>query len=192
MNIKLIKIKNRFRKDVGDLTELKRSIKEIGLLQPIVIDENNNLIAGFRRVTAFKELGIKDIKVNKIKILNAIKGEYDENVIRKNFTPSEAVAIWNAIDKEKGGRGKTLSDSDRVSTKKITGLHRDTLSKAKQVVESGNKELIDEMDRTENVSRVYRKVKAIERQKERKLNIKDNKLRYQIHIGNTLEKILNK
>ncbi len=45
MEIEKIKIGNRFRKDTGSLEELKDSIKEIGLLQPIVIDEDNNLIA---------------------------------------------------------------------------------------------------------------------------------------------------
>ena len=67
MKISDIKIGKRFRKDMGDLTSLKNSIKELGLLQPIVIDENNNLIAGFRRLQACKELGKIDIDVKIIK-----------------------------------------------------------------------------------------------------------------------------
>lgn len=161
MLISDIKIGNRFRKDIGDLSELVNSIKEIGLLQPIVIDEKNNLIAGFRRLRAFKELGYDDIPVNIVKIENALRGEYDENAIRKNFTPSESVAIWNAMEKPKGGAGKTRSDSEQVIKKasKLLGKSTDTLSKAKQVVESGDNKLIQMMDRTGNINKAYRYIK---------------------------------
>ena len=68
MQINKIKINKRFRKDLGELESLKKSIQEIGLLQPIVVDEQNNLIAGYRRLSAFKELGKKEIDVKIIKI----------------------------------------------------------------------------------------------------------------------------
>lgn len=51
--------------------------------------------------------------------------------------------------------GKKLSDSDGISkpirikrAAKALGLSTDTLSKAKQVVDSGDKELTKEMDKT--------------------------------------------
>lgn len=68
MKISEIKVKNRFRKDLGDLTSLKESIASVGLLQPIVIDEEGNLIAGERRLRAFIELGKTEIDVKTIKI----------------------------------------------------------------------------------------------------------------------------
>ena len=97
VKIEEIKIGNRFRKDLGELEELKKSIQEIGLLHPVVIDENNNLVAGLRRIRAFKELGYDEIPVNQIDIKDILQGEYDENIIRQNFTQSEAVAIWDAM-----------------------------------------------------------------------------------------------
>lgn len=100
-----IKINKRLRKDVGSLEDLKNSIQHIGLLHPIVVDENYNLIAGFRRLLAYKELGEKEIEANVIKIKDSLRGEYDENVIRKNFTPSEAVAIWETIESHQGEKG---------------------------------------------------------------------------------------
>src|SRR3990167_7651776 len=114
MKVSEIKVKNRFRKDIGDIETLKNSIKEIGLLQPIVIDEDNNLIAGFRRLKAFQELKLTDIPVNIVNIENSLRGEYDENSIRKDFAPSEAVAIWQAMEDKQGLR----SDSE-PSEKKI-------------------------------------------------------------------------
>ena len=68
MKINKIKVNKRFRKDLGDLESLKNSIQELGLLQPIVIDEKNNLIAGERRLKAFKELNKTDIPVYIVKI----------------------------------------------------------------------------------------------------------------------------
>jgi len=164
MEIEKIKIGNRFRKDTGSLEELKDSIKEIGLLQPIVIDEDNNLIAGERRLLAFKELGKKEIDVNIINIKDSLKGEFDENVVRKGFSPSELVAIWQAMDSR---QGQLRSDSEQSKPIKkaseTLGVGVGKLSQAKQVMEFGNNKLIEEMDRTGNVNKVYKEIKKTKR-----------------------------
>jgi len=36
-----VKVGDRFRKDMGNLSSLKKSIQEIGLLHPIVVDSEN-------------------------------------------------------------------------------------------------------------------------------------------------------
>jgi ParB family chromosome partitioning protein len=58
-----IRVGKRFRKDLGDLEILARSIKAIGLLHPIVVDRDGNLIAGLRRLRACKALGWGSIPV---------------------------------------------------------------------------------------------------------------------------------
>lgn len=163
MEINKIKVGKRFRKDIGELETLKTSIEEIGLLQPIVVDEKDNLIAGQRRLIACKELGMKNIKVNVVKIEDALRGEYDENVIRKGFVPSEEVAIWEAMESkqfQKGGRSESEQrDKPIKQASKLLGKSTDTLSKAKQVVESGDEKLIEKMDKTGNVNSSYHIVK---------------------------------
>lgn len=50
----------RFRKDYGDLSELKHSIKTHGLINPItccLLDGQYTLVAGGRRLQALTELG---------------------------------------------------------------------------------------------------------------------------------------
>ena len=42
----MITVGDRRRKDIGDLSDMKQSIANIGLLHPIVIDENAVLICG--------------------------------------------------------------------------------------------------------------------------------------------------
>ena len=44
MPINSIIITNRIRKDIGDIDSLTESISTVGLMQPIVINENNELI----------------------------------------------------------------------------------------------------------------------------------------------------
>jgi len=173
-----IKIGERFRKDLGDLDVLKQSIKDIGLLHPVVVDEGGNLIAGGRRCEAWKQLdrNLNDIPVNVVNIPDALRGEHDENAVRKNFTPSEAVAVWKAMESYQFQRGRR-SDSDRPQPRnhasKVLNLSTDSLSKAKQVMESKNEELIAEMDKQtpgNNINAAYRKLKQIKDEKQIKEN----------------------
>lgn len=167
MDILKITIGKRFRKDLGDLEDLKKSIQEIGLLHPIVVNENNELVAGQRRLEVCKQLNYKDIPVTVINLKELVRGEYDENTIRKDFIPTEKVAIYEAMESYEH-KGKLVSDSDTKGLKrqqrasKLLGLSTDTLSKAKQVVDSGDKELIEEMDKTENVNKAYKTLKLKE------------------------------
>ena len=54
---------NRIRKSTGDLDGLRESIRSVGLLNPILIDMDNHLIAGYRRYEAIKQLGWEYIEV---------------------------------------------------------------------------------------------------------------------------------
>ena len=63
-----IKVGPRLRKDVGDLSSLKQSIQEVGLLHPIIVDSENNLVAGLRRLRAVEMLGWKTIEVHIIDV----------------------------------------------------------------------------------------------------------------------------
>ena len=93
MKIKIIKISNikigdRNRKfNAEKANELAKSIEEIGLLQPIVIDNNYNLIAGLHRLEATRILGWEDIPCQIVYFdeLNSEIAEIDENLIRADL-----------------------------------------------------------------------------------------------------------
>ena len=87
-----MKINERFRKDVGDLDPLIKSIKEIGLIHPIVVDSNGVLIAGYRRLKACEALEIEP-ECRIVDFNNPMQAEIDENVVRKDFTPGEIFEI---------------------------------------------------------------------------------------------------
>jgi 16S rRNA G966 N2-methylase RsmD len=90
-----IRFGTRFRKDFGDLRPLIESIERHGLLHPIVVSEDNQLICGRRRIAAYIQLGKTEIEVNLVTIANSkfAEAEADENVVRKNFSVEEIAEI---------------------------------------------------------------------------------------------------
>lgn len=96
MNINEVKInEGRRPTDQKKIQELADSIKELGLLNPITVNEDGTLIAGMHRLEACKLLGMEEIKVNKINLssLLAELAEIDENLIRNELH-------WLAADKQ--------------------------------------------------------------------------------------------
>src|SRR5450755_3299210 len=92
-----IKIGTRYRKDMGDIQAFADNIKAVGLLHPVVINKNDELIAGERRIRAYKLLGETEIAVTVVDLDEIVRGEFSENEKRKAFTPSEAVKIKRAV-----------------------------------------------------------------------------------------------
>jgi len=181
MPIDEIKIGERFRKDMGDLDALADSIKNIGLLQPVVVRRDGSLVAGARRIAAFQQLGRTSIPVTIVDIDNILRGEFDENDKRKNWTPSEKAKIKRALEPDvkaeakkrqrEGGRskapGKIPEAAKGEAADKIAGwlgMDRKTLKKAEAVVEAAERDpekygpALERMDATGNISAAYRQV----------------------------------
>lgn len=96
--INLIKVddKIRIRKEIGNLQPLVESIGKVGLINPILIDEQSNLIAGYRRLEACKKLNMEEVEVKIVEfggdMLKKLDVELAENFFRKDFTPHEVLA----------------------------------------------------------------------------------------------------
>ena len=95
-----IKIGSRFRKDLGDIASLADDIREIGLLHPIVINQNHGLICGLRRIEAFKSLGKSEVPAHIVNLADIVKGEISENTQRKDFSLEEIIQIKKAVEPE--------------------------------------------------------------------------------------------
>ena len=123
MPIDSVIITNRTRKDFGDIKSLAESISAVGLLQAIVINENNELIDGQRRIKAYVQLGIKEIPFYRVNLKEIILGEFHANSNRKDFTSSERVAISNAVEEflrkhsKVVGRPRSVQKSDKTTIK---------------------------------------------------------------------------
>ena len=100
--ISSIKVKRRVRKDLGNLEELKASLRTYGLLNPITINSRYELIAGERRLTAAKELGWTNIHANIVDNLTEIEQlemEIEENNQRKEFTDEELLEGYKRLER---------------------------------------------------------------------------------------------
>lgn len=79
------------------VAELMESIKNNGLLNAIVLDQELKLIAGLHRLTAYKLLGFKEIECNIIPCKNveqARLAEIDENLVRSELDALERSELW--------------------------------------------------------------------------------------------------
>jgi ParB/RepB/Spo0J family partition protein len=91
-----IKVKDRAREDKGDIESLAALIKEHGLIQPITVDGNFQLIAGERRYLAHRLIGadtIKGIVRDDVKTdTTRFEIELVENIARKDL-------LWHERDR---------------------------------------------------------------------------------------------
>jgi len=150
--IACIRVANRYRKDMGDLQVLADSIQSVGLLHPIVVTTDNVLVAGERRLEACKLLGWTEVPVRAVALNEIVAGEYAENEVRKDFTPSERVAILEALSTYSHGGDRRSNQEqnialDRDEAAKRAGFgNRETARQAMSVVEGGASELVVAMD----------------------------------------------
>jgi N6-adenosine-specific RNA methylase IME4 len=181
-----VHVGERHRRDLGDIDALASSIADIGLLHPIVVRPDGQLIAGERRLRAAERLGWSEIPVTILKLDAVVRGEFAENSLRKDFTLSEAVAIKRALEpleraeakerQREGGRrggeglGKLPAASNgRAADKaaKASGLSRRTLEKAEAVVDAAEAEpdrfgkLVADMDRTGKADGPFKRLGVI-------------------------------
>jgi ParB family chromosome partitioning protein len=187
--IQAVRVGERHRKDLGNLRELAQSIKEIGLLQPILLDRNYQLIAGQRRLEAVKTLGREEIAANIAETLfdatAMLKAERHENIYRKAMTPSELVASGEAIEKLSKPRAKERQQlhggtapgrsNDSPGTRTMTvvsevgealGVSGSTYARARNLVRAAREgdviaaAAVEQMDETGRVTPAYNKWKG--------------------------------
>ncbi len=104
VRISEIQIKKRIRKETGNINELVESLNVHGLMNPIVITREYQLIAGFRRLESAKKLGWENIEASIIDAptkMKKLEMEIEENIHRKDFTPDEIVDAYTKLEKLK-------------------------------------------------------------------------------------------
>lgn len=162
-----IKLVNRYRKDYGDIEELAKSIKEIGLIQPIVVDSELRLLAGGRRYTACALLGMKTIPVVDMGELTETQRteiEAEENIRRKNFTWQEEVTIIKKLVDIK----RTINpDISIEELSKIVGVSHSQLSK--DIAVASAMATIPELSESKDKTEAFTKLKRVRELNRRKV-----------------------
>jgi ParB-like chromosome segregation protein Spo0J len=150
-----IKVANRRREDFGDVEGLAASINRFGLLHPITVDGDNNLVAGERRLRACRDvLKLDEIDARLYSELTEDERreiELEENVRRKDLTPLEisknlvalaetaAKVVENEFplsvsEKSEGKRGRPQKKVSKDKVAERIGVNRQTITNASQHV----------------------------------------------------------
>ena len=153
--IDAIVIGERRRQDNGDVQGLADSIAQYGLLHPPVVDAENRLVAGGRRLAACTLLGWQFIEVRSLGSLTDAELreiELEENLRRKDLTPFERARtlvqraeVVREIAAEQlvpdsgtnsAGPGRPPNPSSEKRVAERMGVPRATLQEAKAHVET--------------------------------------------------------
>ena len=97
-----VAIHRRVRRNLGDVTALSESLRKHGLLNPIVVTDENELIAGHRRLEAAKKLGWPRIPARVLSEedeADLVEMEIDENTQRKDLTSDELAEAYIRLDR---------------------------------------------------------------------------------------------
>lgn len=159
--IKDIKVKDRARKDYGEIGKLSNSIQRLGLINPITIHKDGSLVAGERRLKAVQLLKWNDVPVRVYEDLTPMQKkeiELEENLKRKDMSWQEEVKLKEDIHllkkEEAGGKWSQEQTADFMGVSKQE-IERDTFLSA--MLES-NPELKNEKDK----SNAFRKAKRMQ------------------------------
>jgi len=133
--------KNKEIYNLSSIEQLMESISDVGLLQPLIIDNRNQVISGNRRFESIKRLGWKEVKVE----VKEVK-EGDEELLLIHFNKqriksfkeliNEYLILDNHYRKRQGGR------TDLTSVKSNRSSIRDLVSKEMGISSSQLRRLV--------------------------------------------------
>jgi ParB family chromosome partitioning protein len=133
--------KNKEIYTLSSIEELMESISEVGLLQPLIIDSQNQIISGNRRFESVKRLGWKEVKVE----VKEVK-EGDEELLLIHFNRQRIKSFKELINEYlildnlyRKGQGKR---TDLTSVKSNISSSRDRVSKEMGISSSQLQRLI--------------------------------------------------
>jgi len=148
---------NQPRRDLGDLTDLALSIREHGVLQPIIVEGDNTgryrILAGERRFAACRSLGMEAIPciVRTVAEQSRLALQIIENLHRKDLHPVEEARSmrrlmeeFNLSQRELAQRvGKSLGAVNQIL--RILDLDAEVLSAVERNPGLNNKSLLLEI-----------------------------------------------
>lgn len=119
-----------FREMEGeDFEQLKGSLREIGIIEPIVVDSRMRVICGHQRLRAAKAIGLQSVPV----IIRSVDKEetraimaIEENIRRRQLQPSEMARAIKKLVELKGRRNKAAEVAKEIGlSKSQVYLYRD-------------------------------------------------------------------
>ena len=124
-NLSEIKRTSEYLRIQTDVDTLKKSIEKVGLINPITINKDNELLAGARRFQAITELGWTEVLVHVVDrdILEQELISIDENLVRSPLSKLELEKCLN--------RGREIYEEINPTAVKIDISNKDESPKDK-------------------------------------------------------------
>ena len=114
--IENVVVKAPLREEFGHLSTLENSIRKLGLLYPVIIDRDNVLIAGARRLQACRNVGLETVAALRLDIpftsMKALDVRSDENLCQEALTDAELEKLIRM--KKTTMSGKTVDESPEM------------------------------------------------------------------------------
>ena len=114
-----IKVGHRFRIFEGDLSGLVESIRQVGLLHPLLVSADGVLLCGARRLAAVKELKWRRVAVLVVPAssqLTALLAEHHENEHRLALLPTEQAALYAELKTVYAADARSRRTADATTT----------------------------------------------------------------------------
>lgn len=121
-------VRDRLRTDWGNLDSLADSILRLGLLHPLVVEDDGiTLVSGERRLKAVQRLGWDQVPVHRQARGKPLDAEYDENAERKPFTLGEAQEYLRR-------KGRDATKKQREGIARETGHSLGTMRRVQEII----------------------------------------------------------
>ena len=140
---------DRQRKDLGDLSDLKSSIARLGILQPLLVTPEFQLICGERRLRCALSLGLDSVPVyikGTVTPDDAEEMELEENVRRKSLSWQEQVCAIARLHKMRQHKAALSSTEWGLEhTGELVGLSTAAVcysTKLAEAIVAGDKDII--------------------------------------------------
>lgn len=134
MNLETALIKNnsmqpRTHYDPARLQELKKSIEDQGILQPILVRKKNEyfeVVAGERRLRAARELGLKEVPViqHELNDQETLVIALIENLQREDLDPIEEAEAYQILMNDFGYTQEEIAESVGKNRSTVTNMIR--------------------------------------------------------------------
>jgi ParB/RepB/Spo0J family partition protein len=126
--IEKIKVDPSWNSRSGDLdvSSLKASIEEIGLMQPIVVTREHQLIAGFRRFEACRQLGISTVPAVIVEADADLARRYNlaENLARKSLRLYDTMRVVHDLSDKKGVKSSKIARDIGINQSRVEMISR--------------------------------------------------------------------
>ena len=171
------------RTELGDIEELMASIKEKGILQPIIVREKNGryeIIAGERRCIAAKNVGLKDVPCIEMNVSDneAMEIALIENLQRKDLSVFEEADGLNGLADIYGYSHKQISEKVGKARSTITEII--SISKIPKEIRNMCEEFsiksrstIIEIAKQENEDNMYRLITEVKKRELKREDTRD-------------------